>query len=68
MVIIDSLLVYQNKYYLQAYLDNWAYKIIDKHMIDYLDGNLFFLILKIASYKFFIMIDWFKQRNWCCWK
>ena len=38
---IDSLLVYKNKYWLQIYLDNYAYKIIDKEMIDYLDENLF---------------------------
>ena len=28
-ISIDSLLVYQNKYYLQVYLDNCAYKILD---------------------------------------
>ena len=38
---IDSLLVYKNKYYLQVYLDNCSYKVIDKQMTDYLDGNLF---------------------------
>ena len=40
-VISDFLLVYQSKYYLQVYLDNCAYRIIDKQMIDYLDENLF---------------------------
>ena len=40
-IFIDSLLVYENKYYLQVYLDNCAYKVIDKRMIDYLAGNLF---------------------------
>ena len=38
---IDSLLVYKNKYYLQVYLDNCAYKIENKQMIDYLHDNLF---------------------------
>ena len=35
-ISIDSLLDYKNKYYLQVYLDNCAYKIVDKQMIDYL--------------------------------
>ena len=38
---IDSLLVYENKYYAQEYLDNCAYKIIYKIMTDYLDENIF---------------------------
>ena len=37
----DSLLIYSNKYYLQLYLDNYAYKIVTKQMTDYLDENLF---------------------------
>ena len=37
----DSLLVNENKYYLQVYLDNCAYKIVKKQMTDYLDENLF---------------------------
>ena len=41
IISIDSLLVYQNKYYQQVYLDNCAYKIVDKQMIDHLDDNLF---------------------------
>ena len=41
VVSIDSLLVYENKYYLQIYLDNCAYKTVNKHMADYLDENLF---------------------------
>ena len=40
-ISIDSLLVYNKKYYLQVYLDNYAYKIINKQMTDYLDENLF---------------------------
>ena len=38
---IDSFLVYENKYLLQVYLDNCAYKIANKQMIDYPDENLF---------------------------
>ena len=40
VISIDSLLVYQNKYYLQVYFHNRAYRIIDKQMTDYLDDNL----------------------------
>ena len=38
---IVSLLVYDKKYHLQAYLDSYAHKIINKQMTDYLDENLF---------------------------
>ena len=41
VISIDSLLVYENKYYLQVYLDNGAYKIVKKQMTDYLDENVF---------------------------
>ena len=41
IISIDSLLVYESKYYLQAYLNNCAYKIVNKEMVDYLDDNLF---------------------------
>ena len=41
IVSIDSLLVYESKYYLQVYLDNCAYKIVTTQMLDYLDDNLF---------------------------
>ena len=40
VISIDSLLVYDNKYYLQVYLDNCAYKVVNKQMTDYLDRNL----------------------------
>ena len=40
-ISIGSLLIYKNKYHLQVYLDNCAYKNIDKRMIDDLDDNLF---------------------------
>ena len=36
----DSLLVYDKKYYLEVYLDNNIYKIVNKRMADYLDKNL----------------------------
>ena len=38
---MDSLLVYENKYYLQAYRENCTYKIVVKWMIDYLGNNPF---------------------------
>ena len=41
IISINSLFVYENKYYLQVYLDGCAYKTVDKQMIDYLDNNLF---------------------------
>ena len=41
VICIDSLPVYVNKYYLQVYLDNYAYKVVCKQMADYLDENVF---------------------------
>ena len=41
VIFIDSLLVYNSKYYWQVYLDNCAYNMADKQMTDYLDENLF---------------------------
>ena len=41
VISIDSLLVYESKYYLQVYLDSSACKIVNKQMTDYLDENLF---------------------------
>ena len=41
VIFTDLLLVCKSKYYLQVYLDNCAYKIIDMQMTDYLDGILF---------------------------
>ena len=41
VISIDSLLVYENKYYHQIYLDNCAYKLANKQMTDYLDVNRF---------------------------
>ena len=40
IIFIDSLLVYESKYYLQLYLDKCTYKIIKMQMIDYLNDNL----------------------------
>ena len=36
-IFSDSLLVHDDKFYLQVYLDSHAYKIADRQMIDYLD-------------------------------
>ena len=41
VISIDFLLLFGNKYYLQVYLDNCAYKIVKKQMTDYLDESLF---------------------------
>ena len=41
VITIGSLLFYEKKYYLKVQLDNCAYKIVDKQMIDYPDDNLF---------------------------
>ena len=41
VISIDFLLVYNNKYYPQTYLDNCAYKTVNKEMTDYLDENHF---------------------------
>ena len=41
VIPIDSLPIYKHKYYLQVYLDNFTYIIVDKQMIGYLDDNLF---------------------------
>ena len=40
VISIDSLLVYDKKYYLQVYLNNCAYTIVNKQMTDYLDENV----------------------------
>ena len=37
VISINSLLVYEKKYYLQVYLDNYAHKIVNKQMADCLD-------------------------------
>ena len=40
VISVLSLVVYENKYYLQVYLGNCAYKIENKQMRDYFDCNL----------------------------
>ena len=56
-VSIDSLLIYENKYYLQVYLDNCAYKIVNKQMTGYLDENFFKIIYYKCYYMCIIYID-----------
>ena len=41
IIFVDSLLFYENRYYLQVYLDNCAYTVVDKQITDYLHENLF---------------------------
>ena len=41
VISFDSLLVYENKSYLQVYLGNCAYKIVNKQIKNYLDENVF---------------------------
>ena len=41
IISFDYLLVYDNKFYKQVYLDNCAYKIINTQMVDYRDDDLF---------------------------
>ena len=41
VVSVDFLLVYENKYYLQVYIENRAYKVVNTEMVDYLDDKLF---------------------------
>ena len=42
VISIDSLFLYDKKYYLQVYLDNSAYQIVNKQMTDHLDENIFY--------------------------
>ena len=41
VISTDCLLVYDKKYYLQVYLDNCAYKTVNKQMTNYLEENIF---------------------------
>ena len=41
VIYIEFLLVYNSKYYLQAYLDNCAYEFANRQLIDCLDENAF---------------------------
>ena len=40
VISINFLPLSNNKFYLKVYLDNCAYKIVDKQMIEYVDSNL----------------------------
>ena len=40
-ICIGSLLVHENKYYLQVYLDICVDKIVNTEMVDYLEYNIF---------------------------
>ena len=37
--LVILLLAYENKFYLQVYLDNCAYKIVQNQIIRYIDEN-----------------------------
>ena len=41
VIFIDSLLVYNEKYYLQVFSDNCAFKIVNKQITDYRDEIFF---------------------------
>ena len=41
VISVDSLLVYEKKYYLEVYLENCAYMIVNKQIKDYLDEKVF---------------------------
>ena len=41
IISIDSLSVYESKYYLQEYIENSAKKVVNMQMIDHLISNLF---------------------------
>ena len=41
VISVDSLLVYESKYYLQLYLGNCACKIVNKQMTYYIDEIFF---------------------------
>ena len=41
MISTDSLFTYENKCFLQVYLDNCASKTVNPEMVDYLNDNLF---------------------------
>ena len=62
IISIDTFLVFKNKYYVQVYLNNCMYKIVNTKMIDHLDDNLFDPD-KNQSYKYYITIQliWEKE-------
>ena len=40
-IAIDSILIYDKKCYLQVYLEDGVYKLVNKQMINYLEKNYF---------------------------
>ena len=60
LLICFYLLVYEKKYYLQVYLNNSAYKIVNTEMVGYLDNNIFDSDLFFESYKCCIIIELIK--------
>ena len=58
---IDSLFVCEKKHYLQIYLDNCAYKIVNKQMENHLDENVFQRLDVINAV---LLLNWYKRRNW----
>ena len=47
-ISIDFLLVYENKYCMQAYLDNCGYKVVDRQMIDYLNDHFSLILINFS--------------------
>ena len=41
VIFLDYFIVYNKKYYMQLFLGNCTYKIVNKQMANYLDENLF---------------------------
>ena len=41
VIFIDFLLIYENRYYLQVYLNKYAYKIVNTEIVYYLDDKFF---------------------------
>ena len=66
--VIDYLLVYENKYDLHVYLDNCAYRISVKQIRDYLDDSLFEDWWRLGHINAVSRKNWYKQKNWTCWK
>ena len=64
----DSLVVYESKYYLQVYLDNFTCSIVNKQV------TLVTILLKLMKISFqqiglintLLWYNWFKSSNWCC--
>ena len=56
----------QKQIYLQVYLDNCAYKIVDKQMIDISWWKSFWNWLRLDHINVVLQKNWYKQRNWSC--